>query len=167
MDIKNLLMGALCGLVVLFGGLYFLHPAAQAPKSGALSGPDLPYSYIGVGGLQMFAARGNLNTASTTSCAIQAPAATSSLQYFAANFTGGNQVTVTATLTTGNAMQATTTQLGNSLSIAAGALGSLMATTSSAANFILGPNAWVQVNTTGGAGVSSTTGTCSAEFYVI
>lgn len=145
----------------------------SAPKLGALSGPDLPYPYIGVGGVQTYSAKTALITASTTVCAIQGPSSTSSIEYSGVQIT-----TATSTATTWTFAQSTDRFLGSttpivaSFPLASGAQGSFAfhasTTQSVATGGILSPNSWV-VWTVAGTSISDATklnGTCSAQFKV-
>lgn len=52
-------------------------PPQQEKKVGALTGPEVPYGYLTVGGIERVYQKGNFRTASTTVCNIVSPAATS------------------------------------------------------------------------------------------
>jgi hypothetical protein len=141
-----------------------------SPNLGAITGPDIASSYLKWGrglGSAVYPVRNTLSVGTTTSCAIQAPAATSTLESFAAQITGGQQVAVTVNLTKGAAMQASTTALSSNYSLAAGAQLAIVASTTPETNRVIPPNTWVQVNVFGGSGTASSTGNCTAVFRTI
>src|SRR3990167_7911577 len=73
--------------IVVFG--FFQKPAQvtvnipeqtlNTPPLGALTGPDIPYTYFSFGGVRKFAGTQTLNQSSTTICSFKSPAATSTL----------------------------------------------------------------------------------------
>lgn len=97
---------------------------------GALTGPDLPYTFFSFGGVRFHALRGTLNQAtSSVACAIQAPTATST-------FIGGSFVTTEATSTAylvtfakSTTRGATTTIIGSEIFVAANARAEIVAST--------------------------------------
>lgn len=134
---------------------------------GALTGPDIPYQYISVGGVQMYSANVAFTTGTTTPCAIQSPAATSTLVMFGAQFDTSTTSATTVRFTKGTAMQATTTALSGQLALAANAKGEFVASSTPEATFIIAPNNWVQVSLVGGSGTVSPVGSCVAQFTVL
>ena len=151
-------------------------PAGTSEKVGALTGPDIPYPYISVGGVATYFSRGALQTATTTPCAIATPPATSTLMYSGVNIT-----TATSTATTWTVAWSTspylgsTTPLAAAFSLASGAQGSfdvVASSTATAANSvggILPPNSYLVWTVAGTRPADSTklNGTCQAEFRAI
>lgn len=83
----NNIIKSLFALVVglgIVGGVYVLnHAPTDAPSVGAISGPNIPYSYLqwGAGfGVTKNPTSYPLTTGTTTPCAIPSPAATSTLR---------------------------------------------------------------------------------------
>lgn len=156
------------GIVLVVGGAFALnhfYPSSNGPVAveGSISGPDASYPCYSYNGATTCYNRKPLNTASTTICAIQSPTATSSLEA-----TGGVQEFISSTTASTIIIAksatpfATTTQIGTSISVAAGA--QVSATTSA---FIFGPNTWFVVSQQGGTGTFSPNGTCQANFKVL
>lgn len=108
----------------------------------------------------------SLNQATTTICAIQSPAATSTLLTAGISFTVSTTTTSIVTLAKATTAFATTTLLG-SASLAANALGTI---TASSTPFGLdsvntfGPSTWFVVGMAGNSGTFSPTGVCQAVF---
>lgn len=146
-----------------------------APQLGALSGPDLPYDHISVGGVARYSLRRELATATTTPCRIQAPSSTSTLVSTSLMITTATstQTLWTAATTTNALAFATTTKL-NDYILLSGTQGSFLknATSSSTTDgkgLMMEPNAWVVWGVQGTA-ISDATklnGFCSAEFIAL
>lgn len=173
---KNLVITALVGILVGSTLLWVLTPPKQTvkvldqqnnPVVGALTGPDIPYTYISVNGVEQFSYNSGFTTSTTTPCSFQSPAATSTLDRFSAYFETGTTTAVGVTFSTGAAQQASTTALSGVLALAANAKGSFTASSSPEANFIIAPSNWIQVNMKGGAGTVSPVGSCTAVMTVI
>ena len=176
MDIKNGVIGALVGLTVLIGGLYLNQPT-PAPVSnqpvGAVSSPDINSPYMSFGGVRSWAGHTeSLTQATTTVCAIQSPAATSSLRFAGVRFTVSSTTAARITLAKALTYNSTTTSLGVA-DLVAGAPATVIASTTGA-NFAtldgastFGPNQWFVVGMSGGTGTFSPTGSCSAQWTEI
>lgn len=153
-------------------------PQGPAGKSvlGALSSPDLPYNYISVGGLAEYRYSRDFTRSTTTVCAIQAPAATSSLAMAGALVTTASTSATTWTIAKAATAFATTTVLGQG-AIAANGQGFLLASTTATSAggtgsnmnpaFVFGPNQWLVVGVQGGVGNFSPVGECVADFFEI
>ena len=139
-------------------------------KLGAVASPDIPSPYISWGGVAEYRAFAALKTATTTPCAIQTPAATSTFSFASFKVTTGTSTDATIwTIATSTTAFATTTLVGT-FSLPAGATGEFAAT--SGATLItapLLPNSWVVFGVAGTkpAGSSTLLGTCSAGFRLI
>ena len=181
MDIKNGVIGALIGLTVLIGGLYI----TQSPEPGApgrdgtdgvvsaVASPDIISPYVSYGGVRNWAAHtDNLTQATTTVCALQSPAATSTLTFGGVRFTVSSTTGARITMAKASTFNSTTTSLGVA-DLVAGAPATVVASTSdkslspldNAATF--GPNQWFVVGMSGGTGTFSPTGSCSAQWTEI
>lgn len=161
--------------VLAVGVIVALWLGAQAPtqtvqtvqsKLGALN-PDIISPYISFGGVQMYSARSNdLVQATTTVCALQSPASTSTLQFGSVQFSVASSTQAsTITLAKATTAFATTTSLGKFV-IAAGAQGTVIASTTPTLgdSVIFSPNTYFVVGMQGGGGTFSPTGTCSANW---
>lgn len=167
MDIKNLILGGLVGLVALFGGLYVLQPHAApttTPSFGAVSSPDIPSPYFSFGGVRFDAVHTDaMYQASTTVCSLQSPAATSTLsEGSGVRFTVSSTTASTATVYKASFPTGNTTFLFAD-NIAAGAQSTIVATTTTN-NFVIAPNQYINVIMSGGTGTFSPTGTCGMVF---
>lgn len=159
--------------ILALGVIAALWLGAQTPNQtvvqsslGALN-PDIISPYISFGGVQMYSARSNdLAQATTTVCALQSPASTSTLQFGSAQFVVASSTqNSTITLAKANTAFATTTLLGKYV-IASGAQGTVIASTSPTTGdaVIFSPNTYFVVGMQGGGGTFSPTGTCSANW---
>lgn len=108
-----------------------------------------------------------LTAATTTVCAIQSPAATSTLQFGSLKLTVGSTTAITVTLAKSSTAFATTTLL-NSASIAAGAQGTVIASTTESVNpdglGVFSPSTWFVAGIAGGTGTFSPTGICQVTW---
>lgn len=168
MDIKNLVIGALAVLAVVFGVSYFKAPSTVQVPVGAISGPDISSPYLSINSVQRFYNRKGLNIATTTVCAIQSPSATSTLALGAIRFETSSTTASTVTLAKANTAYATTTVL-TEMGVAANAKATLIASsTTGLANFVFSPSQWFVVGMAGtGAQTYSPVGICQASFEVI
>lgn len=152
----------------------------SAPILGALAGPDLPYQYIGVGGVRTYSFQTNsLTQASSTLCSIQSPAATSTLVGAAIRFDLASTSVAyidTYKVSTIGAASSTGTQLGTNYTIAAGAQATIVASTTGStwdANGVFAPSQiirWAIQSYAGGANPglgNAPSGSCQASFRVI
>lgn len=149
-------------LIVAAGfGVYFgAHQTASPSVAvGSANGPDLGSPYFIVGGLTEWKWKLTLNSvnpktqATTTPCAIQSPNATSTLGQAFVTFTTGTTSATVITIAKAATRYATTTVIGNSIAIAAGAQSTVSATTTTAngnANDrVFAPNQWLVVGVAG------------------
>jgi hypothetical protein len=134
---------------------------------GALTGPDIPYPFFGVGGVREHKASITLKTATTTVCAIQSPVATSTLKFAGVRFATASTTASTVTLAKAATAYATTTSLGSAV-IAANAQGTVLASTSPTTSLddsvVFAPSQWFVVGMAGNIGTFSPTGTCQATW---
>ena len=134
---------------------------------GALSSPELSSRYFSFGGVRQWAGRMAMRGATTTLCAIQSPAATSSLEFVSWSITTGTGTAATIDIGTGTTAFATSTNLVSGTSVGSGALGSAYWSSvgGSTGDSVLAPNTYVLVKTTGaGSGGYTYGGTCQAMF---
>lgn len=147
-------------------------PKAPAPivnvnvpqqKLGSVSSPDIQSPYFSYGDVRFWAgSTNNLAQATTTVCAIQAPASTSTLQYGSIRFSVGSTTASLVTFAKAATAFATTTSLGQ-FTVAANAQGTAFASTT-LGTAIFAPNEWFVVGMQGGVGTFSPTGRCLAEW---
>lgn len=107
----------------------------------------------------------SLEAASTTICALQSPAATSTLQSASVLLTTSSTSASTITLAKAATAFATTTLL-NTGAVAAGAQATIIASTTSQGGTdqasVFGPSQWFVAGMSGGTGTFSPSGVCSA-----
>lgn len=138
------------------------------PALGAVSSPDMNSPYFSFGGVRQWAgSTDNLNQATTTVCAIQSPAATSTLIMGSVRLTVSSSTASTVTLAKAATAYATTTALG-SASVSAGAQATVVSLRTAAGGDALAetfsPNTWFVVGMAGGVGTFSPTGVCKAQW---
>ena len=139
-------------------------PATQ--NYGAVSGPDMPFQYISVGGVARYHYSLPLATGTTSPCSIQSPAATSTLVSAGIQFTTSSTTATAITIARGTAMTATTTSIGTDYAIAANKTAMIVASTTATAGdaTIFPPNTWFNVGMKGGVGTHDAVGVCHAIF---
>lgn len=122
------------------------------PTLGALTNPLLPTNYFGFGGVVLFAggrpSQVSLVQASTTVCAIQAPAATSTLLSALVRFDLASSTAMAVDIAKSSTAFATTTKIGTTYTVAAGGQATIVAsTTGSVAGdaTLFAPNQWLVV----------------------
>ena len=150
----------------------------QKESVGAASGPILPYPYFGFGGVVRYAGSTSLNQASTTLCAIQSPAATSTLISGNVILTTGTTTAISLEVAKSSNPSATTTRLGYQV-LASNAQVTLAAVTSSTTatggssgstftvepDYIFAPNTYFTAKYGGAAGSANVlVGRCNATF---
>lgn len=163
--VKNI--GVVLSIVaIVLAGLALAKPVpVVTDNAGALSSPDLPFRYLSVGGVTRYMAKtSSLTQASTVVCALQSPAATSTLVSGQIRFSVSSTTASTVTLARSSSSTATTTSLG-SITIPANAQGIAVASTTG--NHIFSPSTYFTVGMAGGIGTFSPTGVCEATWEVI
>lgn len=160
-------------VVVAFVGLvaYLNIPTPQVvvqQPAGAVSNPDISSRYFSYGGVRHWGAKTtSLTQATTTVCALQSPAATSTLQL-------GSGVRLDVSSTTASTVKlakasvpydVSSTALGIA-NVSANAQATVVAT-SSADAFVFSPNQYFIVQMSGGTGTFSPSGNCQATFIEI
>jgi len=137
---------------------------ASGKTLGSVSGPNTYLPFVANNNLQKYGQTVTLRVATTTVCAIKSPTATSSLTFSGVNLLRSSTTASVVTLAKATTPYATTTFLG-SLSLAANAQGTVVATTSlPVGSAVFAPNTWFVVGMSGGIGTFSPAGSCSAEF---
>lgn len=145
---------------------------------GALAGPNIPYTYLNVGGVQHEYRSGGMNKASTTICSLTAPAATSTLIHASFRITTGTSTTGAIDFSKAVlGASASTTKIGSTILYAGGAWGAVASSTISGSYLDTESNAWIfppnyQLNIKVGwdsavtATVNNLVGDCKAEWIV-
>lgn len=174
MDKKNILITAVVALGIslavaaLYPNVQVLKETVRTETKEAKLGsaqPELSSPYFFVNGIRHWYWRQDLQTATTTNCYIQSPAATSTLVsgiVAVTNTATGTPVVVTLSRgTQGSGSASTSNALGvSTISVAKGTI--FASTTINAAVFP--PLTWFVANFQGGNGVLSPVGTCQVEF---
>lgn len=148
-------------------------PGESKATLGALTGPDIPYSYFSFGGVRRFAARvTSLNQASTTACAIQSPSATSTLITASLYIRTATTTASVVTLARAANNSATTTQIGQDYAIASLTQADIIASTTRSdithtSGLFFPPNQWLVWGLKGAGGGFYPTGSCSATWEAI
>jgi len=138
-------------------------PAGQDGQTvGAISSPNIASSFLQWGGVTTWQYRTEtLNSASTTVCSAQGPAATSTATAMVRLDVSSTSATIIQ-FGTGAHSNATTTRMGTNVAVAANAKATAFASTT-----IVAPNGWVNVGLTGGTGTHSPSGACNFIFTQI
>ena len=140
------------------------------PAVGALAGPNIPSNYLKWCGVAIYSGATALAVGTTTVCAIQSPAATSTLIRASILLTTSSTTASTVTLAKAATAFATTTSLGQHV-VAANAQGAIQASTTLAVglndNTVFGPNQWFVVGMAGGVGTFSPVGQCQATWQTL
>jgi len=175
---KNIFFGIIAILVVVVLaasiGLMFGNKTIVNTVEKIVGGtnPDFQTNWFRFGGVEHFAGSQSMTTATTTICAIQGPSSTSTLIFGSASFVYASSTgAVIAQMAKAATAFATTTSLGLS-TIASGASGTLLATTTPTGPLdpsqVFGPNEWFVVGlqgTTVGTD-NDASGTCKAEWII-
>lgn len=133
MDIKQIVASALVALVVTIVGVVSLAPATKTiieRQSGAVASPDIPSPYLRWGGVTEWASAQKPLAATYNFCAMQSPAATSTL--LSAGVVLSVSTTTSGTLFFAKASTATasTTQIGTNYAFTGGSQIALVASSS-------------------------------------
>lgn len=143
-------------------------PEGQPGIVGAVSGPDISSPYFSYGGVRHWGAETNtLTQGTTTVCAIQAPASTSTLTFASIQLSVSSSTQSRVVIAKATTPYATTTVLGSAV-FAANSQGTLIATSTPVDGLnedkTFAPNTWLVVGMQGGIGTFSPTGTCLATW---
>lgn len=144
---------------------------------GASPGPDRFSPCESRNGIEQCFNRFVLQTATTTICAIQGPAATSTLVNGSVRMTTSSTSASVITFARATTAFATTTLIGNQVALAAETQATLIASSTDAQRgnaasllspiTVFPPNAWFTIGMSGNIGTFSPVGTCSATFEVL
>lgn len=129
-------------------------------SAGAISSPDIQSNYFSYGGVRHWGVRTeSLIQASTTVCALQGPAATSSLRFASIRLNVSSTTASNVNFGVGPTPYAISTAIGGQ-AVAANAKADVVATST----LIVSPNAYVVFTMSGGTGTFSPTGNCEATW---
>lgn len=175
MTIKNILITTV--IVALAGVALF---AISQPRTiiervedrvGALTGPDIPYTYLTVGGVRHeFRSRDFTTTASTTFCTLETPTGTSTLLAYTAR---GSRATSDGATTfdfgVGSTAYATSSTLGTIAAAQTWGSGAQFDFATSSNALIIPPNKFlvIKLATSSLSANFSATGQCGAVFQVL
>lgn len=165
--LKSGLVALVVAVVVgLFNGGMDGAPGKDGQSFGAR--PDIISPYLRWGDMVTYRGVGTMNTATTSICAIQGPAATSTLSFAGWKITTGTTTAATIDIGIGRTAFATSTTLVTGTSVASGATGEAAWSDVTGTTGIMRPNDWVVIKTAGaGLGGYTYTGNCVAEFHVL
>lgn len=165
--ITGAVVSGVIALVVSFAVVYVAKPAPVQQPLGALAGPDIPSPYLRWGDVLVYQAHRSMVAATTTLCALQSPAATSTLAWAGWSITTGTSTAATIDIGSGATAYATTTNYVSATSVSSGAQGAASWGQPTGTTGILAPNTYVLVKTAGaGLGGYTYAGTCGATFVV-
>ena len=172
---KNVLVSAGVALLMVVLGLVFLgQPSIKIIERivGAMPGPTISSPYLSVNDVVFWPTRRSLTSATTTPCAIQSPAATSSLIYGGMFISVGTTTATVLDMATSTTAFATTTAIAGTKNVPSGWQGSIDSNwdpgnNTSTSSLIFAPSTWVVFGERGvaePAGRSEARGFCSALF---
>ena len=171
--LKNIVIfgGVALSLVIGFLGLTKESTFVTRNIVGSVSSPDISSPYFSVGGIPMWFARTeNLVAATTTVCALQAPASTSTLEWGMIKLTTSSTTASTVTIAKAATAFATTTVLSRT-AVSANAQATVIASSTATGVLdpaqVFAPNAWLVVSMEGGTGTFSPAGVCQASWIQI
>lgn len=178
MDTKHIAIGALALMLLTSLAFWIAQPTkvVQQVVDGAkqtfgANGPISPFNYSCVGGVCTYTATMSLTQAASTTCYLQSPAATSTLLNGGVRFTLASTSAVIVDLGRSANQYSTTTAIGTTYNVAAGAQAMIAASTTPTGGdaVVFPPNTFFNVKFAqtgvGSAGAGSApTGTCSATW---
>ena len=163
---------AVVGVVLGFAAYKVERTVYVSTPVGAVASSDLMTNWFSFGGVRQWASKAeSLIQVSSTVCAIQGPAATSTLDHGSIRFTLASTTAVTVDLAKGTTQYATSTTIGSSMAVAGSAQATIVASsTGSVTNgqLVFAPNEWfvVRINQySASVGVGNVpTGICQARW---
>lgn len=171
---KDLLIIAGIAIVFAAGTTYVVtHLSPTVVSLGSNATPDIQSPYYTVGGDRVWKARSDSPVqATTTPCAFQSPAATSTLVSASVLLTVSSTTASIVTIAKAANAFATTTLIGSQYSIGANAMATIVASTtiSSGATsdtLTFAPSQWLVFGIQGNIGTFSVSGRCRAVFQEI
>lgn len=154
-------------------GITVINPPGPPSKPiGSLTGPDISSRYLTVGGVRHEYRRVPLNTATTTPCALDTPAATSTLLHFSLRLTTASSTASVWTAAKASTPYATTTAF-DQFSVGSGAVATMFVGAASSTVpdevSVIAPSQYVVWGVQGSviSDAANWNGFCQAEFIVI
>lgn len=145
------------------GATINVNEAAETSDSqnnlGAVSGPDMPFSYLSWGGVEEYRLRQKMVTSTTTPCAIQSPAATSTLHFAYVDMDTSTSSNSIVTIAKAASAFATTTGITTRAVTA-----NTQAFIAASSSIVFEPSQWLVVGMQGNAGNYSPAGDCLASW---
>lgn len=159
-------------LVLVVGAVVLFKPSAaattQPQKAGAITSPDLPYTYLHWGsgyGLVYLPTVQAIAQGTTTPCIIISPNGTSTLEEASIRFDTSSTTGMTIAFGKGTNTGVISTAIGSNYVIAANAQAFIEASTSQGlATNVFAPNTPLLWLATGGTGTYSPVGSCEAQW---
>lgn len=173
MDIvKTIIAAATASLVIGIGFLTMTPESKEGTQSfGALAGPDIPSPYLNWGSVRTWNYSTALKQSASTTCSFLSPSASSTLEAAGIKFDTASSSAIIVDIGKSTSAFATTTLIGTTYNIAAGAQAFIQASTSPAAGAVtvFAPNTYLNFKAAGGAiGTDATgfvpVGRCQAQF---
>jgi hypothetical protein len=173
---KKLLLGGVVILALVSVFLAFNKPAPTTPNTvvGALSGPDIPYNYLCVGGVCHYYATKTLGAATTTPCSMQSPTSTSTLVATTFNVTTASSTATYVDVSTSTTAFASTTVLMGTTIVATGQrtisyIASTTGASGGAGGAVFAPSTWIvwKVSSASGGAAQTLGGSCQAEWRAV
>jgi len=155
------------GLSMVFDKDVTVDKVDNGKPVGALSGPDIPYQYIRVGGVYEWFQHQTLATKTDIACTLKSPVATSTLVFASVQFDTSSSSATSWIWSSATTATATTTSIGTAFAIGANAQAYITASTTPAANMQFAPSTYLNLGlTTGSVGYGKLvpTGACSAKW---
>lgn len=168
---KTFFAGVAVAVVALLGGFYVgATHSATAPQVGAVSSPDIQGPYFSTNGLTFYSYHIAMTKNASTTCAMKSPGATSTLTEAGIKIASSSSSQIIVEMGQAVNGYSTTTLIGTTQTVAAGAQATILASTSPQtgagfASITFAPNTYFNIKLTPGANYPS--GTCDAMFMVI
>ncbi len=150
--LKTIVVAAVVAVIAAAGTFAFLPTRTEVITKLGSSGNYVASPVFTFGDVRAYAGRQELRQASTTICAIQSPAATSTLRFANVKVNIGSSTALILDIAQATTQYATTTKIGTTYNIAAGAQAFVQASTSPAAGAttVFAPLTWLVVKAQGG-----------------
>jgi hypothetical protein len=156
-------------IVALVLGVFALNHSQSQPQPGSTAGPDNFYPVETHNGVTTYFFNQKMNQGTTTVCSFKSPSATTTMARPAfMNWTVGSTTAGVATIAKGIIGNTSSTTLIAAGTVAAGAQGTLMASSTGTGVLldnvnVIAPNTYINFSFSGGNGTWSPTGSCTLE----
>lgn len=163
MDIKTIVASLLVAILASVGIGAVVGHSGKSPvvQVGAATSPDISSPYFSYGGVRHWAAQTGLRAGTTTVCALQSPASTSTAQTIGVKIDNASSTATIWDVAKASTPFATTTLLGSAYSVGAGAQAFIRASTSPTAGdaSVFAPNTYVVIGVRQAISAGDTAGT--------